>query len=159
MSIFKNLFSSADKFTVSVLTGILSMFAPVWVPIIAVASIMILDAIYGYNVSKKYGHTKIESRKAYKTFWKIRDAIVAICGAFTVDKFIVVSLDLHAVEFVAGMLALIEFWSLLESMCELHPKWKIWKLLKKVIKAKGEKYLDVELNDILSDDTNNNKGN
>jgi hypothetical protein len=45
----------------------------------------------------------------------------------------------------------------LESLCELHPKWKVWSILKKVIKAKGEKYLDVKLEE-LPDDTNNNKG-
>lgn len=156
MSIFKSIFSSTEKLVTGVVTGLLSIFAPVYIPIIVVASIMIVDAIYGYKVSRKYGYKQIESRKAYKTFWKIRDLIVAVCGAFTIDKFIVTSLDLHAVEFVAGLIALIEFWSLLESMCDLHPKWKVWKVLKKVIKAKGEKYLDVKLDDVLSDDASNN---
>jgi hypothetical protein len=61
---------------------------------------------------------------------------------------------LHAVEIVAGMIALVEFWSLLESFSDLYPKWKIWKILKKVIKAKGEKYLDIPLDKELPDDSN-----
>lgn len=157
MSIFKNIFSSAEKLITGSITGLLALYAPVYVPIICVAVITIIDALYGYKVSRKYNHTKIESRKAWKTGWKIRDIIVMICGAFTIDQFIVTSLDLHAIEFVAGVVALIEFWSILESLCELHPKWKIWTVLKKVIKAKGEKYLDVKL-DELSDDGNTTKG-
>lgn len=156
MSIIKNIFSSAEKLITGTVTGLLALYAPVYVPIICVAAISIVDALYGYKVSRKYNYKKIESRKAWKTGWKIRDIIVMICGAFTIDQFIVTSLDLHAVEFVAGVVSLIEFWSILESLCELHPKWKIWSVLKKVIKAKGEKYLDVKLEE-LSDDDNTTK--
>ena len=145
MSIFKNMFSSADKCVASVITGLLSIFAPVWVPITAVGILILLDAIYGYKVSKKYGHPKIESHKAWKTIWKTRDAAVAITSASIIDQLVVTSINLHAVEIVAGMIALVEFWSLLESFNDLYPKWKIWKILKKVIKAKGEKYLDISL--------------
>lgn len=157
MSIFKNMFSTAEKFTASMFAGLVAFYAPVYVPILTIAVLMIVDAIYGYKVSKKYGQTKVESHKAWKTIYKIRDAVIAICGAFTIDKLIITSIDLHAIEFIAGAISLVEFWSLLESLCELHPKWKVWSILKKVIKAKGEKYLDVKLEE-LPDDTNNNKG-
>lgn len=155
MSIFKNMFSSIEKLCSSTLAGIVSLFTPVYVPILALMFLMLADACYGYKVSRKYGHKKIESHKAWKTLWKMRDAITAICGAHIVDQLIVTSIDLHAVEFVAGAIAMVEFWSLLESMCELHPKWVIFGVLKKVIKAKGEKYLDVNLDKELPDDTNN----
>lgn len=157
MSIFKNMFSSTDKAVASILTGAISIFAPIWVPITAVGALILLDAIYGYKVSRKCGHAKIESHKAWKTLWKIRDAGVAITSASIIDSFVIQSINLHAVEIVAGMIALVEFWSLLESFCELYPKWKIWKILKKVIKAKGEKYLDISLDKDLPDDSNNNK--
>lgn len=156
MSIFKNMFSTAEKFTASMFAGLVSFYAPVYVPILAIAVLMMIDAVYGYKVSKKYGQIKIESHKAWKTIYKIRDAIIAICGAFTIDKLIITSVNLHAIEFIAGAISLIEFWSLLESLCELHPKWKVWGILKRVIKAKGEKYLDIKLEE-LSDDTNVNK--
>ena len=157
MSIFKNMFSSADKAVASILTGIISIFAPIWVPITAVGALILIDAIYGYKVSRKCGHAKIESHKAWKTLWKIRDACVAITSASIIDSFVIQSINLHAVEIVAGMIALVEFWSLLESFCELYPKWRIWRILKKVIKAKGEKYLDISLDKDLPDDSNNNK--
>ena len=74
------------------------------------------------------------------------------------SQLIITSIDLHAIEFIAGAIALVEFWSLLESLCELHPKWKVWSVLKKVIKAKGEKYLDVKLDEELPDDHSTIKG-
>lgn len=157
MSIFKNMFSSVDKSIASVLTGLISFFAPIQIPITAVGILIILDAIYGYKVSKKYGHTKIESRKAWKTIWKVRDAAVAITSASIIDRLVVASIDLHAVEILAGMIALVEFWSLLESFSDLYPQWKIWSILQKVIKKKGEKYLDISLDKELPDDTSINK--
>lgn len=157
MSIFKNMFSSTDKYVASVITGVLSFFAPVWVPITAVGLLIVMDAIYGYKVSKKYGHPKIESHKAWKTIWKMRDATVAITSASIIDQLIVTSINLHAVEVIAGMIALVEFWSLLESFSDLYPDWKIWKILRKVIKAKGEKYLDISLDKELPDDSNTKK--
>lgn len=157
MSILKNIFSNAEKLVTGAITGLIALYTPVYVPIICVGALTILDAIYGYKVSKKYKYKKIESRKAWKTLWKLRDIVVLICGAFTIDQFVVTSLDLHAIEFVAGIIALVEFWSILESLCELHPQWKIWNTLRKVIKAKGEKYLDVNLDD-LSDDNTTTKG-
>lgn len=154
MSIFKNMFSSVEKLSASMLAGLVSLFTPVYTPILSLVALMLADAFYGYKVSRKYGHKKIESHKAWKTLWKIRDAITAICGAHIVDQLIVTSIELHAVEFIAGAMASVEFWSLLESMCELHPKWRVFSILKKVIKAKGEKYLEVNLDKELSDDSN-----
>lgn len=155
MSIFKNMFSSADKCIASIITGALSFFAPVWVPIASVGVLILLDAVYGYKVSKKYGHPKIESHKAWKTIWKSRDAAVAIASAHIIDSLVVTSINLHAVEVIAGMIALVEFWSLLESFSDLYPNWKIWRILKKVVKAKGEKYLDISLDKELPDDKDN----
>lgn len=143
----------------SFIAGITSIFAPVYVPILALVALMGLDAIYGYKVSRKYGHKKIESRKAWKTLWKMRDAIVAVCGAHVMDEFIITSINLHGVEFVAGAIAMVEFWSLCEAMYELHPTWKVFGVLKKVLKAKGEKYLEVDLDKEFSDGTNNTKSN
>lgn len=74
------------------------------------------------------------------------EAVMLIVGAHIVDSFVVVSLNLHAVEFMSGLICATEFWSVLESLSDLHPKGP-WKILKKVIKAKGEKYLEVDISD------------
>lgn len=155
MSIFKNMFSSTERFTASLISGLTSIFAPIWTSISAVGILIFLDAIYGYKVSRKYGHKKIESHKMWKTIWKMRDAAIAITSASIIDKLVIASLDLHAVEIIAGMIAFVEFWSLLESFSDLYPDWAIWKLLKKVVKKKGEKYFGVSLDGELADNEDN----
>lgn len=162
MPIFKNMFSSTEKLASAALGGLISLYSPVYVPITALAGIIIVNTLYACKVNKKYKDDEILTRSrrlTSKTFYKLRDAIVAICGAFTIEKFIVTSIDLHAIEFIAGAIALVEFFSLLENLGKLHPRWKVWNILKKIAKKKGEQILDVELDGELSDDTNSNKDN
>lgn len=162
MPIFKNMFSSTEKLASAALGGLISLYSPVYVPITALAGIIIVNTLYECKVNKKYKDDEILARSrrlTSKIFYKLRDSIVAICGAFTIEKFIVTSIDLHAIEFIAGAIALVEFFSLLENLGKLHPRWKVWNILKKIAKKKGEQILDVELDGELSDDTNSNKDN
>lgn len=156
MSIFENIFSSIQKFAASTLAGLASMYAPTCAPILALTCITIINAFYTVRVNTKNKKRKTGLNELKRMFYKIRDSIVAICGAFTIEKFIITSVELHAVEFVAGAIALIEFWTLIENLGQLHPKWRVWKVFKRVIKRKGEQILDVQLNDILPDDADNN---
>lgn len=154
MSIFENIFSSVEKFVITTLAGLLSLYAPTYVPIIALSGVSIINAFYTVQVNKLNHKTHTGLNELKKLFYRLRDSIVAICGAYTINKFIITSIDLHAVEFIAGAIALIEFWTLLENLSQLHPNWGIWKLLRKIIKKKGEQILDVKLEDILPNDTN-----
>lgn len=158
MSIFKNMFSSVEKVTISTIGGLLSLYSPVYVPILALSGIIIVDSIYECKANKKakkYHNVVEQSRRLYsKIFYKLRDSIVAICGAFTIETFIITSISIPAVEFVAGAVALVEFFQLLENLGRIHPNWKIWGLLQRVIKKKGEQFLDVSLDKEFSDDTN-----
>ncbi len=158
MSIFKNMFSSVEKVTISTIGGLLSLYSPVYVPILALSGIIIVDSIYECKANKKakkYRNVVEQSRRLYsKIFYKLRDSIVAICGAFTIETFIITSISIPAVEFVAGAIALVEFFQLLENLGRIQPNWKIWGLLQRVIKKKGEQFLDVSLDKEFSDDTN-----
>lgn len=158
MSIFKNMFSSVEKVTISTIGGLLSLYSPVYVPILALSGIIIVDSMYECKANKKtkkYHNVVEQSRRLYsKIFYKLRDSIVAICGAFTIETFIITSISIPAVEFVAGAIALVEFFQLLENLGRMHPNWKIWGLLQRVIKKKGEQFLDVSLDKEFSDDTN-----
>lgn len=113
MSIFKNMFSSVEKVTISTIGGLLSLYSPVYVPILALSGIIIVDSMYECKANKKakkYHHVVEQSRRLYsKIFYKLRDSIVAICGAFTIETFIITSISIPAVEFVAGAIALVEF--------------------------------------------------
>lgn len=157
MSVFENIFSSIEKFAASTIAGLLSLYAPTYAPIIALASITVINTFYAVRVNTKNNRKKTGLKELIKMFYRIRDSIVAICGAFTIDKFIITSVDLHAVEFIAGAISLIEFWTLLENLSQIHPNWKIWTLLSRLVRKKGEQLLDVKLEDILPDDTNTNK--
>lgn len=158
MSIFKNMFSSVEKVTISTVGGLLSLYSPVYVPILALSGIIIVDSMYECKANKKakkYHSVVEQSRRLYsKIFYKLRDSIVAICGAFTIETFIITSISIPAVEFVAGAIALVEFFQLLENLGRIQPNWKIWGLLQRVIKKKGEQFLDVSLDKEFSDDTN-----
>lgn len=158
MSIFKNMFGSVEKVTISTIGGLLSLYSPVYVPILALSGIIIVDSMYEYKANKKakkYHNVVEQSMRLYsKIFYKLRDSIVAICGAFTIETFIITSISIPAVEFVAGAIALVEFFQLLENLGRIHPNWKTWGLLQRVIKKKGEQFLDVSLDKEFSDDTN-----
>lgn len=163
MPIFKNMFSSVEKFAAGAIGGLISLYSPVYVPILALAAIIIIDTIYDCKANKKNNYKEgdiiANSKRLFsKIFYKLRDSVVAICGAFTIEKFIVTSIDLHAVEFIAGAIAIVEFFTLLQNLGKLHPKWKIWDILKKLVKKKGEQILDVKL-DEFTDDTNSKVNN
>lgn len=162
MTLFKSIFSSTGRFASSCAAGLISFLAPVQAAIIATISFILIDVILGYKVSKKYGHRHIESYKLWKTINKMFEATLLIVGAYVIDECIVTSLDLHAVEFMSGMICGTEFISWLESMKELHPNCVICKVIDKilgqVIKAKGEKYLGVsiDINDLKPHNYDNN---
>lgn len=162
MSIFKEMFSSAEKFTASTIAGIAAMFAPVGVPILALSGIIIADQFYEFRVKhKREDENLLDLLKNVSAgaFYKLRDSVVAICGAFTIEKFIITSINLHAVEFIAGAIALVEFWSLLDSLSIIHPDWKIWSILKRKVKKQGEELLDLTLDKELPDDNSNKEHN
>lgn len=158
MSIFKEMFSSAEKFAASTVAGIAAMFAPVGVPVLALSGIIIVDQVYEFRVKHKSKEEDLlTSLKNISkgTFYKLRDSVVAICGAFTIEKFIITSINLHAVEFIAGAIALVEFWSLLDNLSIIHPDWKIWGLLKRKVKKESEEFLELSLDKELPDDKDN----
>ena len=96
---------------------------------------------------------------------KIRDVFIVITLGLLLDKFILGTYEnLAAVKIAAGTVCVAESISLLESFRALHPRALLSKLLAKVIKSKAEKYLDVDLSDIvdlknIADDTVDIKNN
>ena len=162
LNILDKLIGSTPKFKSAIVSAFISFFAPLYIVLCATYFFIILDWIYGYRVSRKYGHKKIKSSKLKDTVTKLTETTLLISSAHIFDTYIIPTVDLHAVEVVAGMVCLVEFWSVLESFCDLYPKWKLWKILSRVIQSKGEKYLEVELDDILTtkkDDKRNTKHN
>lgn len=164
IELMRKIYANSYQSLLSVATSFLALLTPA-VPIIMTAIAFILaDTYYGYQVSKKYGH-KLESKKLWKLCIKIKDTFFVLTLGLLLDKYILDTYEqLAAVKVAAGSVCVAEGISLLESFRALHPRTLLSKLLAKLIKSKAEKYLDVDLSDIISlneftNDTNNNKNN
>lgn len=108
-----------------------------------------MDMHYGYKVSKKFGRVQFESNKFWKTVNKFTEAAMLIMGGLLLDKYIFMTHEsLAAVRIAAGAVCVAETISLLESLRALHPNAYLSKILRKIVKSKAEKYLDIDLSDI-----------
>lgn len=163
MNLFKKLLLDGQTALLGFISGITVLFMPAMPIVITVFVFIVTDAIFGYKVSKKCGKPHIESHKIWKTVQKFLEAFSVITLGLLIDKYILTTYDdLTSVKVVAGAICLGEGISLLESFRALHPHAILSRILAKVIKSKAEKYLDVDLSDIINlettkDDTKNTK--
>lgn len=161
MNLAKRIFANGYQSLCGWLTGIATILAPA-APLIGTAFLfIILDLIYGYKVCKKFTKCKhFESCKFWNTIEKLGFAAIMIAGFTLLDKFIFMTYaDLVLAKVAAGAVCLAEIISLLESRKALKPNSIITKLFTKIIKSKAEKYLEVDITDIIenTDDTNIDK--
>lgn len=163
MNLFKKLLLDGQTALLGFISGVTVLFMPAIPIVITVFVFIVTDAIFGYRVSKKCGKPHIESHKLWKTVQKFLEAFSVITLGLLIDKHILMTYEeLTSVKVVAGAICLGEGISLLESFRALHPHAILSRILAKVIKSKAEKYLDVDLSDIISlentkDDTKNTK--
>lgn len=156
----RTILNNVDRFAVCLYSGFIAYFAPIWVNVSFVAFFIFVDTILGYRVSRLFGKKQIESRRLWGTIAKATEAALLIVGAHIIDTSIVTSVNLHAVEFVSGVICCTEFVSWLESLKALHPNNLIVKIVYKVfgdvIKSKSEKYLGtkIDVDELLNDNKN-----
>lgn len=152
----KKLVTDSYQMLIGFISGIVTLFAPAIPIMITVFCFIIADTYYGCKVSKKCGQ-KLESHKIWKTIHKLTEALSVIVLALLIDKYILMTYtDLSAVKATSGVVCLAEGLSLLESFRALHPHSLLSKILSRVIKSKAEKYLDVDISDIIDLHDNNN---
>lgn len=150
VNVIKRLSENGYSALLGAISGITALFTPAIPIIITVFVFVFVDMYYGYKVSHKYGKHKLESNKLWKTVWKLRDCFILITLGLLLDKYILLTYeDLAAVKIAAGAICAAEGLSLLESFRALHPNAILSKLLSKIIKSKAEKYLDVDLSDVI----------
>lgn len=149
VTLLKRFCNNGYQASIAALSGLAALFAPAIPIVLTVFCFIFADTYYGYKVSKKYGH-KLESRGLWKMVWKLKDCFILIVLGLLVDKFILLTYqDLTSVKIVAGAICSAEGLSLLEAFRALHPNALLSKILAKVIRSKAEKYLDVDLSDIV----------
>ena len=150
MNLARRIFANGYQSIVGWLTGIATILAPA-APLIGVSFLfIILDLIYGYKVCRQVtNNSYFESGKFWSTL---------------LDKFIFMTYaDLVLAKVAAGAVCFAEIISLLESRKALKPNSLVTRLFTKIIKSKAEKYLDVDITDILEEqntitnDTNTDK--
>lgn len=157
MGFAKRIFANGIQSVCGWITGVAAILAPS-VPLIGTSfAFILIDLYYGYKVSKKYSkNTHFESVKFWKTVEKLGFAAIMICCFTLLDKFIFATYDdLVLAKAAAGTICFAEFISLLEALRALKPDSTIAKLLTKLIKSKAEKYLDLDISDVI--DENNSK--
>lgn len=145
---FRDLISDGPiKFFTCIGTGIIGVittfFFPIWITLLSVSLLTILDAILGVRVSYSKG-IKPQSRKFWSTIRKLGWSSIILSCAHLIDAYILVSFHAHLVEGFAGIIAGVELWSILENLQTLDPTGP-WRIFKKFIKTKGEKYLEVTI--------------
>lgn len=165
MNLARRIFANGYQSIVGWLTGIATILAPA-APLIGVSFLFIIsDLIYGYKVCRQVTHKNyFESGKFWSTIEKLGFAAVMIAGFTLLDKFIFMTYtDLVLAKVAAGAVCFAEIISLLESRKALKPNSLVTRLFTKIIKSKAEKYLDVDITDILEEqntitnDTNTDK--
>lgn len=141
---------NAHQLVFGCISSIIALFAPAVHIIITVLCFIAADTYYGYKVSRKYGRKEIESKKIWSLVHKIRDVLIVITLALLVDKHLMSTYEaLSSVRIAAGAICAAEAISLLESFRALHPNALLSKILSKIIKSKAEKYLEVDLSDVI----------
>lgn len=141
---------NAHQLVFGCISSIIALFVPAVPIIITVLCFIAADTYYGYKVSRKYGRKEIESKKIWSLVHKIRDVLIVITLALLVDKHLMSTYEaLSSVRIAAGAICAAEAISLLESFRALHPNALLSKILSKIIKSKAEKYLEVDLSDVI----------
>lgn len=150
MTLFKKIFANGWTSLTGLIGSFSALLLPVVPAIITAFAFILVDLYYGYKVSRKYGNKEFESHKLWKTINKLTEAFLLITLAAFLDKFIFLTYEsLTAVRFAAGAVCTAEILSLLESFRALHPKAILSRILQKIIKSKAEKYLEVDISDII----------
>lgn len=163
MTLVKRIFANGWQSITGFLTSIATLIAPA-IPLALTAYCFILvDLYYGYKISRKCGKKEFESCKFWCTINKLFESTLLITLALLLDKYFFMTYEeLVAVKVAAGTICFAETLSLLESLKALHPNALLSKILAKVIKSKAEKYLDVDISDIIDEQkiiTDDNKYN
>lgn len=164
MTLIKRIFANGWQSIGSALASFTALIAPAVPAALTAFSFITIDMYYGYKVSRKYGRKEFESSKFWKTVNKFTEAAAMIFLGLLLDKHIFMTYEeLACVRVAAGAVCCAEALSLLESLRALHPNAWLSKILSKVIKSKADKYLDVDIDEIMKEtkkipnDNNNNK--
>lgn len=149
--------SSVTAAGVASLAFLSNFFLPVVPVVLTCFGLSFIDLCYGLKIAKREG--RVESRRSWNgTIRKFRDTFTIIVAARGIELFILSNFTTTSflVGGVALIIALTEFWSILENLNTVNPDGP-WRTLGKFMRKKGSDVLNVDLDKILNDDNTNNK--
>ena len=156
MTLVHRIFTHGWQSVCNLGVSLTALFAPAIPAVLTAFTFIVMDMHYGYKVSKKFGRIQFESNKFWKTVNKFTEAAMLIMGGLLLDKYIFMTYEeLTAVRIAAGSICFAETISLLESMRALHPNAMLSKILSKIVKSKAEKYLEIDMSDLNTNDSSN----
>jgi len=138
------------------ITAFLSIFAPITTLAIIVFLFILVDSIFGIIVSYKIKKQGFNSKKVYRTIWKLVGAEVCIILSYVLDTHVLsFTPTLHLPNIFTGIICGAEFWSILTNLAILsnHP---IFRVIKKYAKTEIESKIGVGLIEELEKQTNIN---
>ena len=137
--------SAVGKFFIGLGSAVVSYLTPIkWLLCICFVT-TVVDMIYGFKVARKQNR-KIESGKNWTgTISKLWHEFIMIAMAHGIEWAV---LDETGVFLLTGgvtaIIALTEFWSIIENLNTLDPNGP-WRIIGKFLKKKGEDYTGIEL--------------
>lgn len=134
------------KYLSGALMGLAGFFAPIWSLVLCAAVFVAIDFVTGIAASRKRALSAgqewgIESRKAWKTVYKLCFIMAGIVLSWMIDSFILPFMGLRLANLFTGFVCGVEFWSYLENAAEIseHP---VFRWLKRYMKRRLDKVLD-----------------
>ena len=152
MTLLRRIFTNGWQSIGNMFASFVGLIAPAIPAALTAFSFIAIDMYYGYKVSRKYGRKEFESSKLWKTVNKFTEAAAIIFLGLLLDKHIFMTYEeLCCVRIAAGAVCAAESLSLLESLRALHPNAWLSKILAKVVKSKADKYLDINIDEIIKE--------
>ena len=133
---------SIERYLSGVICSMLAVFLPIRPLIVCAVAFVAVDFVVGVfaswlraqRASQPWG---FESRKAWRTVYKLLFVMAGICMAWLIDSLVLDFAQLNLAKCFTGFVCGVEFWSYLENAAEIsdHP---IFRSLKRIMKNKIE---------------------
>lgn len=158
-----------ESITIGSIVGwLFSTFMPIYPLIIIAVAFILYDVWSAYEldkrVKKKYPKrkktSKFTSDKLRHVITTLKERIILIVAAFTLDKWVLFTFDSKLVYMMTGIICVEQFISIAEnkSSCRDHDKdSRIWKFLSRVLADKTSRHFDIDedMTEIFKNEKNN----
>lgn len=136
---------SIERYLSGVVCALCAVFLPIRPLIVCAVAFVAVDFVVGvlaswYRARKTEMPWGFESRKAWRTVYKLLFVMAGICLAWLIDSLVLDFAHLNLAKSFTGFVCGVEFWSYLENAAEISDH-QIFRTLRKLMKNKIDKTL------------------